>query len=214
MGDGYFRHTPTLLGSRTVRALSIDDALISHVSELVAQLAREEEWLEVGDSVEDVVAECWLALDSWYGNMMVGAISQFMGPVPDGWLPLDGSTYDAADYPELWEQLDVVFKNVPAETFTLPDCYDRVIAGSGGSLGLGSVGGASSVALSVAELPAHNHTYVPPVLNIDLEGPGVPDVLAAGVGTPTTTSATGAGDAHENMPPYVALWFAVFAGRA
>ena len=196
-----------------VRSLSIDSALMSHVSELIAQLVSDTEWLEVGDSVDDVVNECWAGLSSWYSNMMVGAISQFMGPVPDGWLPLDGSTYNAVDYPELYEQLDVVFKDVPGESFTLPNLYDRVIVGSGGDYGLGGLGGSASVTLSVAEMPPHTHGYIEPLASVSIGGagppiPAVPNVNPAGV-----TTSTGDGGSHENMPPYVALWFAVFAGR-
>jgi len=213
MTDGIFRHTPVLTGVKQVRALSIDGALMEHVGELIAQTVRDGEWLEVGDTVEAIVAESYDAVYSWYDNMMVGAIAQFMGAVPDGWLPLDGSTYDEVDYPELYAQLDVVFKNVPAETFTLPDCYDRVIIGSGGALGLGDIGGSASVALSSDEMPSHSHSYIPVVLDVDIKTVGAPTVSAGAPSAPIQTGLTGGGQAHENLPPYVALWFAVYAGR-
>lgn len=213
MTDGFARHTPQLVGEKLVRAVSIDAALIGDVSDAITALTSVEQWVEVGDTVDAIVNECKDAVAFWYSDMLIGTVAQFMGSLPDGWLEMDGSTYDEVDYPELYAFLDTVFKNEIAETFTLPDIDGSVVVGIGTGVGLGDTGGASSVALSVAEMPVHNHSYVPPVLNIDLEGPGVPDILAAGVGAPTVTGDTGSGDSHENMPPYLGLRFGVFSGR-
>lgn len=213
MSDGYARHTPTLSGTRIIRALSIDSALISDVSEAITQLDQSSHWVEVGDPISDITNECSRAVELWYSDMLIGSVQAFMGELPEGWIELDGSTYDEVDYPELYSYLDTVFKNEIAETFTLPNLDDSFIAGIDSTLVMGDTGGSSSIALSVAELPAHNHSYVPPVLNIDLEGPGVPDILAAGVGTPTTTGDTGSGNAHENRPKFIAMRYGIFAGR-
>ena len=144
---------------------------------------------------------------------MVGAVSYFLGNLPSGWLALDGSTYDQADYPELTTKLDSQYRNDGNGTFTLPDMGGLFVTGAGSSYSLGDLGGASDVTLTVGELPIHSHTYTPPVANVDLEAPGVPDVLAAGVGVPTQTGSTGDGDAHENLPPFVALNYGIFCGR-
>ena len=104
VSDGIGRHTPALSGRKIIRALSIDDALISHVSDAIAQLTIDSSWVVVDDPIDDIVAECFDALDSWYlGSMFIGQVSSFLGALPSFWLALDGSTHDKVDYPELWE---------------------------------------------------------------------------------------------------------------
>lgn len=211
--DGIGRHTPQLSGNKIVRALSIDDALTSHISDAIAQLSISDNWVEIEDSIPDVVAECFDALDSWYlSSMLIGQVSTFLGALPSFWLPLEGDTYDRDDYPELWLQLDAQYKN--STTFTLPDLSDLfvVLAGTG-TYSLGDTGGVNAHTLITSEMPSHTHTYLPPVVDIDLEAPGVPDIAAARLGAPTTTGATGGDGAHENRPPYHAMIMGVFAGR-
>ncbi len=213
VSDGYGRHTPVLQGVNIVRAVSLDTALLPYVSDAISSLANNWQWVEIGDSIDDVVQACELAVHSWYSAMQVGQVSMFLGSLPDYWLPLDGTTYDEADYPELYAQLDAQYKNVPTEEFTLPELDDYFPVVAGGSYVVGDTGGEATVALTIAELAAHNHTYIQPIANVDLESPGVPDILAAGVGPGTTTGNTGSGDGHENLPPFYALIFGIFAGR-
>jgi microcystin-dependent protein len=211
--DGIGRHTPFLSGSKLVRALSIDDALISHISDAVAQLSISANWVEVGDSIPDIVAECFNALDSWYlSSMLIGQVSSFLGALPSYWLPLLGDTYDRDDYPELWLALDAQYKD--STTFTLPDLSDLfvVLAGTG-SYALGDTGGVDEHTLVTSEIPIHTHTYVPPIFDVDMKTVGVPDILGARMGTPVSTGPTGGDSAHENRPPYYALTMGVFAGR-
>ena len=211
--DGYARHTPTLSGVRLVRALSIDSALISHVSEALTNLVNASEWLEVGDSVDAITTECWRAVGLWYSDMLVGHVQSFLGALPEGYLALDGTTYDAVDYPELYAYLDAVFKDEIAEQFTLPDFSNRYVCSIGGPVGMGDMGGAQSVALSVNELPAHSHSYIPVTLDIDIKTVGAPNISAGSPGAPIQTGETGGGAAHENEPPFIALRFGIFSGR-
>ncbi len=211
--DGIGRHTPQLSGNKIVRALSIDDALISHVSDAIAQLSIWANWVEIEDTIPDVVAAASEALDSWYlRRMLIGQVSTFLGALPSFWLPLIGNTYDRVDYPELWEALDAQYKD--STTFTLPDLSDLflVVAGTG-TYSLGDTGGVDAHTLITSEIPSHTHTYLPPVMDLDFKVPGAPDILAARLGTPTTTGPTGGDGAHENRPPYYAMTMGVFAGR-
>ncbi len=211
--DGIGRHTPTLSGSKITRALSIDSALVPHVSDAIAQLTLESNWLEVGDPISDIIEECFDALDGWYlGAMFIGQISSFLGVVPASWLELDGSTHDKVDFPELWEALDAQYRDTT--TFTLPDLSDLfLVSASGGTYSLGDTGGTDNHTLTTDELPSHNHTYLPPVVDLDLEAVGVPDIMAARLGTPIATGSTGGGSAHENRPPFHAVIMGIFAGR-
>jgi len=68
---------------------------------------------------------------------------------------------------------------------------------------MGQTGGAKDVALTVAQMPAHTHSYNDRILDANPSGttgyakPG--SVLAA------TTGSTGNGDTPENLPPYYVL---------
>jgi microcystin-dependent protein len=213
VADGIGRHTPTLSGRKITRALSIDDALVPHVSDAIAQLTIENNWLEDDDPIPDIIAECFDALDSWYlGLMFVGQISSFLGAVPASWLALDGNTHNKVDYPELWEALDSQYRD--STTFTLPDLSGLFLAAAGtGSYALGDTGGEDDHTLTAAEMPAHTHTYLPPVVDLDLEAVGVPDIMAARLGTPIATGSAGSDNAHENRPPFHAVIMGIFAGR-
>lgn len=213
VADGFGRHTPILSGTKIVRALSIDSALIPHVSDAIAQLTIAKNWVEVDDSVDDIIAECFTALDSWYlGNMLIGQISSFLGLLPDFWLPLTGDTFDRVDYPELWDTLDDNYKD--STTFTLPDLSDLFLTMAGtGSYSLGDADGSNEHTLTSDEMPSHTHTYLPPVVDLDLEAVGVPDIMAARLGVPISTGATGGDSSHENRPPFYAVTMGIFSGR-
>lgn len=209
--DGWARHTPTLSGTKVIRALSIDSALLPSMGDAITQLTYDRNWLAVGDQVVDIVSECKDALDSWYTPMVIGQISYFLGALPSGWLPLDGTTYNNSDYPELAGILDAQF--VSGTQFTLPDIQDLFLLSAGQINDLGETGGESDHILTVDEIPGHSHSYTPPVENVDLEAPGAPDILAAGLGAPTQTGTTGSGDSHNNMPPFFVARAGIFGGR-
>lgn len=204
------RHTPLLVGKNRIRALSIDGALFPHVGDALTQLTNDWQWLENGDSVADIVAECKAAIETWYGDMLIGSVIPWLINPPAGWLVLDGSTYASADYPELSALLPTHL--ISGANFVLPDVEAAfpfgVIDEDDGS----QVAGSNVLTLSVGQLPAHNHTYTPPVLSINAETPVVP-VPTAGIGTPTSTGNTGDGDDIDIRPLRFGLVYAVFAGR-
>jgi len=179
------------------------------------------DWLWEGeqDAIDELIGRADLQLSI---HAMIGTIVWLAGPIPDHMLYCDGSTYDQADYPALYDALDAQYKS--GATFTLPDLVGQFVYGAA-SDDLGDTGGEATHLLTVDELPAHSHsnsphshTYTPPVLNLDLESPGVPDLVGAGLGFPTATSAdsitidnTGGDEEHNNLPPYVKLWPAIVA---
>lgn len=211
--DGYARHTPLLTNQYGARLIVFDLALLPHLGDLLGELVNEDTWFEVGSTIGATVESAFITLDNFYSNPMVGSIQAFLGAVPAYYLELDGATYDQADYPELANVIDTSFRNDQAGTFTLPDLQGRVIQHIDAGEVVGDIGGLAQVTLTTQEIPSHSHTYTPPVANIDLEAPGAPDILAAGLGTPTETGVTGGGEPHENKPPYLAVRYAIFAGR-
>ena len=87
-----------------------------------------------------------------------------------------------------------------------PDLRDRFIVGAGASYGIGNVGGANYVTLTLKQIPPHRHGVM------EYAGPAHSDTnlwshIAAGVngGSSGLTDYAGSGQAHENRPPYYAL---------
>jgi hypothetical protein len=208
---GIARHTPTLAGNRAVRLLVIDTALLPHFGEAIGALSLASEWVEIEDPISDVVDSAMASLIAYYDNLMIGSVSSWLIPPPPGWLLLDGTTHDKVDYPELWAALPEQLKS--GSDFTLPDTASTFQAGTTVEDDIGDEAGANTFALTVAQLPAHDHTYTNPIPNIDLEAPGVPDIVAAGVGPGSTTGLTGSGDEIDNRPEHVLFMFAIYAGR-
>lgn len=214
MGDGFKWHTPTVeTGTYVVRTATVPVSLLSHVGGALGQLAEYYNWLEVGDTVAEIITLVHEMIDSWYTQEMIGGIMAFAGNVPPGWATLDGSTLDGDLYPELAAVVPSSWIAPITGDIVLPDTTGHTLLGAGTGYSLGSTGGESEHTLTVAEMPAHTHNYTPPVINVDVEAPGVPDPVAAGLGPSTATSSTGDGDPHNNLPPYLAIQWAVFTGR-
>lgn len=124
---------------------------------------------------------------SWYGDK---------ANVPSGWAICDG-------------------------TNGTPDLRDRFIVGAGNSYSLKATGGANTVSLTADQNGAHSHsgtasssqqTVVP---GDDFGFNRLGDAALAGgntakwgtVNITLTTGSSGKGAAHENRPPYYALYF-------
>lgn len=160
------------------------------------------------DAIDALISEAMRELMSPIVGMIVPFIT---ATPPDNVLPCDGSQYQRADYPALYAALDSVFI-VDADNFTVPDLRGLTVIGSSAGHSFGSTGGAETHTLTEGELPSHAHTYTPPTLNLDLESPGAPDIFAAGIGITTLTGFVGSNQAHNNMPPFMALRYGVIAG--
>ena len=87
---------------------------------------------------------------------------------------------------------------------------DTFLLAAGSQFPAGSTGGESSHALTVNEIPSHNHTFLRHQFDrddLDETGTNVfgannktlPQITAA-------TDATGGGQAHNNMPPYLSVY--------
>jgi hypothetical protein len=199
-----------LLGEKKIRAMSVDIALLPHVGDAITKLSNNWVWEEVGDSVADVVASCKESIESWYSDMLIGAIFPWIINPPVGWLLLDGSTYATADYPELSALLPAHL--ISGANFTLPDVENAFPFGVVDEDDSSVVVGSNAMALTTAQLPPHTHTYTPPTLTVSAETPVVP-IPTAGIGAPIPTGSTGSGDDVDIRPLRFGLVFAVYSGR-
>ena len=135
-----------------------DDRPADDVTSAVAKLQR-----EFDDKLASVLARL--------ARRPVGSLEPTVRAcAPTGALLGQGQTLNRADYPDLWgwaNDVGAVTGNLfgvgnGSTTFTMPDLRGRFPVGVG-TLGaitytLGSTGGSSSVTLTEAQLPAHDHT--------------------------------------------------------
>jgi len=138
---------------------------------------------------------------------------------PADWMFCDGRSLPISRYQALFSLLGTTFGGDHQTTFNLPDLRGRIAIGSGQGPGLpnypqGQKGGVEQVTLTVAQLPAHNHTIkassdssVSTPAN-NFIGP-VDDRFKGFDLTPEASlnaaalSKVGSSQPHNNLPPYL-----------
>lgn len=214
--------TPESIPADTIcRVLFIpnDRQIIANVTGALNELIEPLNWQEYGAITPDEIAEALVEMfDSFCFSKgvchMVGEIIIWSGsdePNNSNLLLCDGSLLSNEDYPDLWNVIGTTYGGTGATSFALPDLRGKVAIGQNGSHALASTGGAETHTLTLDEIPSHSHLYIPPTINVDVEAPGVPDPLAAGLGIPTNTGNAGGGQSHNNMQPYLTLNYYIVA---
>jgi microcystin-dependent protein len=157
----------------------------------------------------------------------IGELSLWAGntAIPTGWLECDGTQLQADDYLNLYTLIGTTFGGDAPATFNLPDLRGRVAIAAGtdgyrNSYAVGAAGGAESVTLTEATMPAHTHALTAttaagsaatPAGNllaatqntVDLYRPTTPTAL---MGAGAIGDNTG-GTAHENRQPFMAITY-------
>ena len=212
--DGIAFHTPDYDGNAPVvcRRLALPSFLWPLFNGAFGSLLEEENWVTFGNMpIDDVIQAYQAAFDDMRPCSMIGAIIPFSAmTLPDNCLPCDGSEYQAVDYPELFSILPGSLQT-SKDTFVTPNLLDRFLVGVGTSTDVGDIGGEGTVTLGIEHMPAHSHGYNEPIPNIDIEAPGAPDILAAGVGPIQQTTEVGGGEPHNNLPPFFTVLYGIVA---
>ena len=145
-----------------------------------------------------------------------GSIITFVGTIaPSGWLLCDGTEFNRSIYPDLFAVIGTAYgAGDGSTTFGLPDLRGRMALGldnMGGTSAdrvtniqadaMGGADGEENHLLTVEELAAHTHTVEIGSLTL---ADGWEDATTTNSG-PITSSSTGGDQAHNNMPPFMAL---------
>lgn len=98
-----------------------------------------------------------------FGEPLLGEITMFAGNfAPRGWALLDGQLLSIEQNQALFSILGTTYGGDGETTFALPDMRGRTAVHADGTIvDLGESLGLEFVALSEANLPEHDHTYIP-----------------------------------------------------
>ena len=132
---------------------------------------------------------------------------------PDGWLECDGAALSRASYAALFAAIGTAYgAGDGSSTFNVPDLRGRVPMGAGTGAGLtaralGDKTGAETVALSIANLPAHDHGLGGKAVYVSggTANPGD----GSGWGNWANATSQGSGTAHNNMQPSLGVRFVI-----
>ena len=139
---------------------------------------------------------------------------------PSGWAACNGQTLSISGNQALFSLLGTTYGGDGQSTFALPDLGGRVPVCVGNGYVLGAAGGQASVPLTVAQLPAHQHQAYASSNSATAADPGnaywaassSPAYAPLGSGVtldPGAIQAVGAGQAHQNMAPYLTVNFCI-----
>jgi len=150
----------------------------------------------------------------------VGSITMYGGSsAPTGWLYCNGQNVSRTTFANLFSAIGETFgAGDGSSTFSLPDLRDRFALGDKnigasdtGRIGnfdtdIGDSGGSDEHQLTEAEMPSHNHTYGRIRNGDDQSGE---QVGGGGDDGSFSTSTRGGDQAHNNMPPFLAVSFII-----
>jgi len=152
------------------------------------------------------------------GNPYVGEIRLFAGNfAPAGWAFCDGQLLPISENETLFNLIGTTYGGDGQSTFALPDLRGRVPLHQGNGVILAEQGGAESVTLTIAQIPAHAHGFMASSAPANSPNPGG-HVLAETLTTtpyysgppavalaPASVLNSGGSQPHDNLQPYLCL---------
>ena len=192
------------------RTLRLRPTLWSVVFDVLQRLGEEYSWIQddpAAATPSEVAAEIIAGTDKAVvqGCVMIGQVMLLATDLPSWCLECDGTSYLKTDYPDLWAVIDPNYE-IDTDYFRVPDLNNRFPLGG---ILLSQQGGEASHTITIAEMPAHDHSVNDPGLVVVQAG--TPSTPLSDPGLPSTTGSTGGGDAMSLMPPYEIIRFAIIA---
>jgi len=151
----------------------------------------------------------------------VGTIKMWpsLSSLPNGYVFCAGQTLNTSTYADLFAIIGYTFGGA-GQNFSIPNFENdgsRFPVSKGQYLPIGSLGGESTHALTINEMPIHNHiiygqdnsasaTAAASNEVANIENPNTPAAIFT-----RNTSSVGSGYAHNNIPPYIAIGFIIKA---
>lgn len=143
---------------------------------------------------------------------------------PRGWAFLDGQILPINQNQSLYSLLGTTYGGDGRTSFALPDLRSRTPVHTDDGFELGAKGGAETVTLTAAQIPAHTHMVKASSVGGDARAPT--DAVFAAESLPDaayrdpeaanrtalrsgTVTNGGGGQAHTNMQPYITLSFCI-----
>lgn len=150
-------------------------------------------------------------------SALVGEVRMWAGfsGVPDGWEACGGQALSRETYADLFGVIGTQFGNGDGSTtFNIPNfCYRFPLGVSPDPpvVGLGWEGGESEHTLTMQEMPSHRHKITQSTSN-SLGGSSYGFPGLTGQFNNLYTDYEGGGGEHNNMPPYLGIYFIIYAG--
>lgn len=222
----------SLSGVIVERLIRVDEALLYLVSGALAYATDREPYDATGaltvPEVREALGEMlWTYYVEQPVMLPIGTIQMFgLTTPPDKWLECNGDVVPQATYPLLYDAIGTNFGADAGGNFTLPDLRFRTPLGLGELSGnpaydisIGQHAGQEEVALTINELPAHNHIQqgagnVPLWTNAGTgANPRMANTVTTNSTTPNVTTTTGDGNAFPLIQPGIGLLFCIYAGE-
>lgn len=142
----------------------------------------------------------------------IGSIQLFAhesGLDTEVWLKCDGSIVSRTTYAALFTKIGTAFgAGDGSTTFALPDFSNRMPLGTSGTRSLAATGGAETHTLTTPEIPVHQHDFkLWQESNASAGGAWIETAVdkTANLNATLATESAGGGQAHNNMPPFIAV---------
>jgi microcystin-dependent protein len=155
----------------------------------------------------------------------VGEIRMFGGNFPpNGWAFCEGQSMAISENDTLFQLIGTTYGGDGQETFNLPNLAGCLPLHVGAGYQLGQMGGASSVTLSVQQMPSHGHPLTgstAPASGTNPQDTVFAHLPDAGVQTaygstapfgaidPSSVGPQGGSQPHDNMQPYCVVSFII-----